>query len=107
MSNGKDQQLGVAGGSGVQAVSAPAQFTTLEQLLNHMRANNELLGGCLADVRAFLSRAVGEGMGNALQPTEVVTSQTGLVGSIDDALNEQTCLLSDMRESLLVIEKLA
>ncbi len=90
----------------VQATAAPPQPTATEHLLSHVRANNDLLNSCLADMRAFLSRAAGETLGGQLQ-VDVPAAQTGLLGDLDAALNMQTCVLGDMRECTLAIEKLA
>ncbi len=89
-----------------EQTAAPVQATTAEQLLTHARANNELLSSCVTDLRAFLSRATGESAATEAQG-EAATLATGLFGGIDAVLHEQTQLLSNVRECILAIERLA
>lgn len=98
MSNGQ-------GVSGTQQVAAP-QATTSEQSLTHLHANNELLNNCLGDMRAFLSRAIGVSSDAAPQQ-ETATTQAGVFGQIDEALRIQSQTLSEIREVVLIIEKIS
>lgn len=84
----------------------PVSLSVLDQMNEHARSNNELLTTCLSDLRSFLNRAIGESPSGAPQP-EAAGLQAGIVGNINDALHEQTRILGDVRECLLVIEKLA
>jgi len=71
-----------------------------------MRTNNEQLLSCIADLRASLNRLIGEGPVAAPQP-EAATAAQGILGCSDEVLNEQSHLLNDLRECVLVIEKIA
>ncbi len=100
MSTGQMQE-----GMSAQTAPPPAQPTVIEQLHNHVHQNNDHLTASIANLQGFLSRAVGEVPTGAPQP-ETAIAQTGLLGNTDEALNSQSRLLNDLREIILVIEKL-
>ncbi len=103
MSNGQGQQLGIASGGGV---GAPTEQSASEQLLSHVRANNEQLVSCVSDLRSVLNRAIGEGPVGQPQ-AETAVAQAGVYGAIDEALKDQSRHLVDLRECIQVTEKIA
>lgn len=106
MTDGEGKRLGVASGRQQIASPSPAQSTATDQLLNHLRANNDHLMSCIADLRGFLTRAIGESPPNA-PSTDGAVAQAGVLGAVDEALNDQTSLCDNIRECILVIEKVA
>ena len=96
MSNGKSE---------AQVSTTPA----LDQILPHVYGNNGKLQDILTNVRAFMARTLGE----ALPPspatespeTETLPSQ-GTLGNIDASLIVQTVLISELQDTVRVLERI-
>ncbi len=92
-------------GTAVGAETVPAQ-TSIETLVSHARQNNDNLQAHLTDMRGFLARVCGDApqvSSTAETPVEV----TGQLGELSTALSNQSRLLTELREVVVAVEKLA
>ncbi len=89
-----------------QATAAvPVEATTSEQILSRLDGNNDQLNTCVIDLRSFVGRAVG-----ATEPTgdtAAIPDQAGVLGNVSSKLVAQSSLLQELRELVLLIEKIA
>ncbi len=99
----KTMSNGLASSAGA-GPSQPKEQPALDQIYGHINANNELVRSLTADVRTFVSRAIGRNIGDP--PSADAPSPEGSVNLIAGVLSTQSQCLQELRDAVNVLPEI-
>ena len=103
MSNGIENVKAQAT-QGLTSATMPVVEPALGKILSHVIDNNSRLQDTLVNVQAFNTRTLGEDV--LAHPGTEVQQPQGMLGNIEDALSQQTVLISELQEAVRVLERI-